>query len=100
MSLVTCHMSHVTCLFLTEEGLLSTGPTPSSFYPGHCPVGSAVLTWRRKENAGTGKGGRGTGTGKAGEVMFHETYQAPVDTGDNRQAETLINEGDTLLYQC
>ena len=43
MSCVTCHVSHVTCniffyFFFTKwwslsvEGLLSTGPTPSSFY--------------------------------------------------------------------
>ena len=49
MSRVTCHMSRVTCVkkklkkwtklwSLSVEGLLSTGPTPSSFYHARaCP---------------------------------------------------------------
>ena len=47
MSRVICHMSHfififflfffTKCCSLSVEGLLSTGPTPSSFpVPGHC----------------------------------------------------------------
>ena len=48
MSSATCHMSHVASKFFLQsgeaiplEGLLSTGPTPSSFQ--HCPISVNVF---------------------------------------------------------